>query len=139
LLALMFFQGAIVAVSTLGAFAFEYLGSGDATRARAVAFAASILAQNVQAFNVRSNRLSIFQLGLFSNRYLVGAFSLVLITLLVLIYVPVFQPIFETTPLTLRDWALIGGLALLPLVVMEIVKFVWRAGDRRKNQSPSPL
>ena len=131
LLALMFFQGSIVAISTLAAFAIEFTQTGNLHRSQAVAFAASILAQNVQAFNVRSNRLSIFQLGVFSNPYLIGAFSLVFVTLLGLLYIPPLQPIFQTVPLSLRDWALIGALALLPLVVMEIGKFIWRAWEKK--------
>jgi len=131
LIALMFFQGSIVAISTLAAFAIEYLGSADVVRAQAEAFAASILAQNVQAFNVRSNRLSIFQLGPFTNRYLVGAFALVAGTLLALIYVPFLQPIFRTAPLAVEDWVVIGLLALLPLIVMEIAKFIWRAREKK--------
>ena len=129
LLRLMFFQGSIVAISTLAAFAIEFFSSGDIHRAQAEAFATSILAQNVQSFNVRSNRLSVFQLGLFSNRFLVGAFALVVITLLGLIYIPQLQPIFQTVPLALGDWTLIGMLALLPLVVMEIYKFYLRASE----------
>ena len=131
LLALMFFQGTIVAISTLAAFAIEYTTTGNVHRSQAVAFAASILAQNVQAFNVRSNRLSIFQLGIFSNRYLIGAFALVFVTLLGLLYIPALQAIFQTVPLSPRDWALIGALALLPLVVMEIAKFAWRRGHEK--------
>ncbi len=132
LLRLMFFQGSIVGISTLAAFAIEYfMGTGDLARAQAEAFAASILAQNVQAFNVRSNRLSIFQLGPFSNPYLVGAFTLVVVTLLGLIYLPPLQEIFKTMPLGLNDWLVIGALALLPLIVMEIYKFVLRAREKK--------
>lgn len=132
LLRLMFFQGSIVGISTLAAFAIEYFwGTGDLARAQAEAFAASILAQNVQAFNVRSNRLSIFQLGPFSNRYLVGAFALVVVTLLGLIYIPPLQEIFKTVPLGLNDWVVISALAVLPLVVMEIYKFVLRAREKK--------
>jgi len=132
LLRLMFFQGLIVGISTLAAFAIEYfLGSGNLARAQAEAFAASILAQNVQAFNVRSNRLSIFQLGPFSNPYLVGAFTLVVVTLLGLIYIPPLQEIFKTALLGWDDWLVISALALLPLVVMEIYKFVLRAREKK--------
>ncbi len=135
LLALMTFQGAIVGVSTLAAFALEYFTSGDVARAQAEAFATSILAQNVQAFNVRSNRLSIFQLGLFTNRYLIGAFALVVVTLLGLIYIPPLQKIFQTAPLGLHDWVIVVLLALLPLVVIETYKLILRA---RERHTPTP-
>jgi len=130
LIALMFFQGAIVGVSTLAVFAIEYFSTGNVARAQAEAFAASILAQNVQAFNVRSNRLSLFQLGVFSNRYLIGAFGLVVVTLLGLIYIPPLQTIFKTAPLELSDWAIVALFALLPLFVMEILKYIVRAREK---------
>ncbi len=131
MVALIRFKGSLLAILTLAPVALEYLSSGNLARAQAEAFTTSILAQNVQAFNVRSNRLSIFQLGVFTNRYLIGAFALVVITLLILLYVPVLQPIFQTAPLAMEDWAVVGVFALLPLVVMEIVKFVWRAREKK--------
>lgn len=138
LIALMTFQGTIVAISTLGGFIYEYFfSSGDVTRAQAMAFATSILAQNVQAFNVRSNRLSIFQLGPFTNRFLVGAFALVAVSLLGLIYIEPLRVVFLTAPLSLQDWLVVGLLALLPLVVMELVKLYWRVRDR--NKSPASI
>jgi Ca2+-transporting ATPase len=130
LIALMFFQGAIVGISTLAVFAIEYFSSGNVARAQAEAFAASILAQNVQAFNVRSNRLSLFQLGVLSNPYLIGAFGLVVVTLLGLIYLPPLQSIFKTAPLDLNDWAVVALFALLPLFVMEIYKFFVRSREK---------
>ncbi|NIN93429.1 MAG: hypothetical protein GTN93_01015, partial [Anaerolineae bacterium] len=53
---------------------------GGAERARVMAFSTTIFAQNIHAFNVRSNRYSIFELGLFSNRWLVYAFGAVILS-----------------------------------------------------------
>lgn len=91
-----------------------------------MAFSTTIFAQNVHAFNVRSNRFSVFQLGLFSNRWLVAAFGAVILSELAVIYVPFFQPIFKTMPLTMEDWAIVIGLGIVPLVVVEIVKLIRR-------------
>jgi Ca2+-transporting ATPase len=131
LIALMVFQGAIVGFSTLAAFAFEFMLTGDVARAQAEAFATSILAQNVQAFNVRSNRLSIFQLGVLTNKFLVGAFALVFFSLLALLYIPPLQVIFLTQPLTWQDWSIVILLALLPLLVVEVYKIFVRARERK--------
>ncbi len=131
LLRLMFFQGSLVGFSTLAAFALEFWFTQDVARAQAEAFATSILAQNVQAFNVRSNRLSIFQLGVFSNRFLVLAFLLVLVSLLGLMYIPPLADIFKTMPLGLQDWLMVIPLALLPLVVVEIYKVFVRASKQQ--------
>ncbi len=120
---IMAFQGLIIGLLTLGAFAIEYyVMGGGAERARVMAFSTTIFAQNIHAFNVRSNRYSIFELGLFSNRWLVYAFGAVILSELAIIYVPIFHPIFKTMPLTLSDWSIVVSLGVMPLVIMEIIK-----------------
>lgn len=122
---LMAFQGLIIGILTLGAFAFEYyVIGGGAERARVMAFSTTIFAQNIHAFNVRSNTYSVFELGLFSNRWLVVAFVVVILSELAIVYVPFLQPIFKTMPLSLADWSIVVGLGLMPLVIMEAIKFV---------------
>lgn len=129
---MMAIQGLIIGLLTLGAFALEYyILGGGVERARVMAFSTTIFAQNVHAFNVRSNRYSIFELGLFSNRWLVGAFCTVILSELAIIYVPFFQPIFKTMPLTLSDWGIVVGLGLMPLVIVEFIKLVNRLLGRR--------
>ena len=117
---------------TLGAFAIEYyVVGGGVDRARVMAFSTTIFAQNVHAFNVRSNKYSVFELGLLSNPYLVMAFCIVVLSELVIIYAPIFQPIFKTVPLTLSDWAIVVSLGLIPLLIVESVKLVRRLLGRR--------
>jgi len=125
-------QGLIIGLLTLGAFVFEYyVMGGGAERARVMAFSTTIFAQNVHAFNVRSNRLSVFELGLFSNRWLVAAFGIVIISELAIIYLPIFQPIFKTMPLTLSDWSIVVSLGLMPLIIMEVIKLANKLLGRR--------
>lgn len=118
------FQGLIIGAVTLGAFALEYYfrTPGDVERARVMAFSASIFAQNIHAFNLRSTRYSIFKLGFLTNPYLIGATVVVLLSELAIIYVPFLQNIFETVPLTLNDWGWVIAFGLVPLVVVEIAK-----------------
>lgn len=128
---MMGIQGVIIGLLTLGAFAIEYyLVGGGVERARVMAFSTTIFAQNIHAFNVRSNRFSVFQLGLFTNRWLVAAFGAVILSELAVIYVPFFQPIFKTMPLSLQDWGVVMGLGVMPLVIVEIVKLVRRVLGR---------
>jgi Ca2+-transporting ATPase len=84
------------------------------------------LAELIRAFTVRSERLSIFRLGVFSNRYLVGAVGLSLALLLLVIFVPFLQPIFNTHSLSLREWEVVVGLAVLPAVAEEVTKWFLR-------------
>jgi Ca2+-transporting ATPase len=125
--AMMSFQGLVIGLLTLGAFALEYyVVGGGIERARVMAFSTTIFAQNVHAFNVRSNKYSIFQLGLFTNRWLVAAFGAVILSELAVIYVPFLQPIFKTMPLGVQDWAVVIGLGLMPLVIVEFIKLINR-------------
>jgi len=123
----MSLQGIVVAAVTLAAFMISlYLWGESVREARVMAFSASVVAQNVHAFNLRSNRISLFSLGLFSNPALVASFIIMVISELVIIYVPFFQPFLQTLPVTLSDWGVILGLGFVPLLLMEGAKFIQR-------------
>jgi Ca2+-transporting ATPase len=125
--AMMGFQGLVIGLLTLGAFALEYyVVGGGVERARVMAFSTTIFAQNVHAFNVRSNRYSVFQLGLFTNRWLVAAFGAVILSEMAVVYLPFLQPIFRTMPLSVQDWTIVIGLGLMPLLIVETVKLIGR-------------
>jgi len=97
---------------------------GGVERARVLAFSTSILAQGVHAFNLRSERYSLFTIGWFTNRWLLGALLAIILGNLAVIYVPFLQPVFATMPLDLADWAIIVGLGLVPLIVVQAQRVV---------------
>ncbi len=68
----------------------------DVQIAETMAFVTLSLCELMRAFTVRSERLSIFQIGPFSNRYMVGAVLLSVVLLLLVVFVPILQPIFNT-------------------------------------------
>jgi len=98
----------------------------DVQSAETMAFVTLSLAELFRAFTVRSERLSIFTLGLLSNRYLLGAVGLSVALLLVVVFVPFLQPIFNTHALSLREWEVVLGLAILPAVAEEVTKWFLR-------------
>jgi len=71
---------------------------------------------------VRSERMSVFQIGVFSNKYMQYAVGSSIILLLLVTNVPFLQPIFNTHFLTLEQWLTVFGLALIPAVAEEITK-----------------
>ena len=68
-----------------------------------------VVAQLVHAFNCRSERLSLFQLGCRTNRPLVWAFSLSLVIQVAVLTVPAAAPIFKVASLPIEDWAVDGS------------------------------
>ena len=53
---------------------------------------------------------------------MVGAFIVSLLLMLVVLFVPVLQGIFDVTALSATAWWIVIGLALVPLAVVEIAK-----------------
>jgi Ca2+-transporting ATPase len=92
-------------------------------------FTTLTLSQMGNALAIRSQRDSLFRIGLFSNRAMLGAVLLTFALQMMVIYVPFFQEVFETGPLSLRD---LGVSLLLSTVVfwgIEISKWILRRSE----------
>jgi Ca2+-transporting ATPase len=121
---------AVIALSAFSASLFVW--DQDIDQARTVTFTVMVVAQLVHAFNSRSDRLSLFQLGITGNRSLVWAFLLSLGVQLAVLTIPVAAPIFKVVPLPLEDWELMAAMGLLPVIVMELVKWLRRRDESRE-------
>lgn len=126
-------QAIAITVSTLGAFyiSLNYLHAGESGEiqlhaAQTVAFITLILAELLRAFSARSEKYTLFELGIFTNKSLVHAFIGSFILTLLVVYLPFVQDIFNSVPLRLIDWAVIIPFAFLPFVVGEIHKLIER-------------
>jgi P-type Ca2+ transporter type 2C len=104
----------------------------DVQTAETMAFVTLSLCELFRAYTVRSERASLFQLGVFTNRYMQFAVGLSIILLMVVVNVPFFQPIFNTHFLSLNEWLIVLGLALIPAVSEEITKLFLRIKDRSR-------
>ena len=105
-------QSAALVIAVLGAYLIglgrypDYLtNAAHLSFARTYAFATLISAELIRAYSSRSERFTIFKVGVFTNKVMVWASVLSFGLLLAVIYIPYARPIFETTFLTLKDWA----------------------------------
>jgi len=98
----------------------------DVQTAETMAFVTLSLCELFRAYTVRSERASLFSIGIFSNRSMQYAVGLSIVLLLLVINVPFLQPIFNTHFLSAREWGVVVGLALIPAVSEEITKFFFR-------------
>lgn len=114
------------AVVTLGTFQWAIYSGRDAVEAQSVCFATIVIVQLFNCFNCRSERHSIFKIGLFSNRWLLAAIASSLILTIPLFYIPALQGPFHTYPMGWRDWAIIVPSAASVLVVVELAKLLAR-------------
>ena len=117
-------QGGFMALLTIGAFAYcLYVMQDGLTQARTVAFTVLVVAQLFHAFNCRSDRQSIFSLGVFTNRSLVWGVAGSMALQAAILLTPWSRAVFDVAALDSLHWLLALGLGLMPLVAME----TWKA------------
>ncbi len=111
----------------------------DVQTAETMAFATLSLCELFRAYTVRSERASIFRLGVFSNKYMQYAVGLSIVLLLLVVNVPFLQPIFNTHFLSGREWLIVLGLAIIPAIAEEITKYYLRMQDKKVRVSAEQL
>ncbi|MBU4232537.1 MAG: cation-translocating P-type ATPase [Desulfobacterales bacterium] len=105
------------------------------TEAQTMVFITLVLVQLVNAFNCRSDYLSLFKVGVFGNRFLILA---VLVSLGMMVMVIEWDPLshlFHTTPLRWQDWLVAAGLSLTLVPVVELTKWIVRRRGRSRRQT----
>jgi Ca2+-transporting ATPase len=126
-------QALAIGATTLGGFVLGLrLYPDSLVSAQTIAFTTLICSELLRAYTSRSERYPLLRLGLFSNKYMVGATLISFVLMLAVIYLPVFEPIFYTHNLSLQDWLMILPLMLVPAVVAETGKWI----ASRRGQRP---
>jgi len=103
----------------------------DVQTAETMAFLTLSLCELFRAYTVRSERASLFTIGVFSNKYMQYAVGLSITLLLLVTSVPFLQPIFNTHFLALNEWLIVVGLALVPAASEEVTKFYLRRNEKK--------
>ncbi len=94
--------------------------------AETMAFITLSLCELFRAYTVRSERASLFSIGVFSNRWMQYAVGISLVLLLLVCGVPFLQDIFNTHWMSGAEWTVVLGLSFIPAVSEEITKFFLR-------------
>lgn len=102
---------------------FFFFGEGT-DHARTFAFSSLVFVQLFHTFNARSEDKSIFEVGIFSNMWLVGAILLSVGLHVMVVYTPVLQPLFGTVALKGTDWIVILLLGSIILIMGEVRKWI---------------
>jgi Ca2+-transporting ATPase len=91
-----------------------------------IVFNVLCLCQMGHVLAIRSEKQSLFGVGIFSNKPLIGAVLLTLLLQFIITYVPVFQPIFKTEALSMGEFLLVGAASSMVFIAVEIEKFISR-------------
>ncbi|MCX5774830.1 MAG: cation-translocating P-type ATPase C-terminal domain-containing protein, partial [Firmicutes bacterium] len=99
--------------------------------ATTITLASIVFCQIGIVFNCRTDRLSVFKVGLLKNKIVLIGIASELILLAILVYVPFMQEIFATAPL---GWSEIAFLMIWPPIMFlleEVRKVLVRAKQKR--------
>ena len=133
-------EGIMLGMLTLVAFSIgnKYFG---VEVGRTMAFVAMGLLELVHSFNIKSEQ-SIFKVGIFENKFLIGSFILGLFVQTIVVVIPTFAEVFKLVPLNQAQWLITLCIAILPIPIVEIQKKVneWKFGKvvyntKRETQS----
>ena len=89
-------------------------------------FTVLVVAQLFHSLAIRSERYSLFSIGIFGNRALVLAVAGTIVAQLMVIYIPTLNAVFHTAPLTYTELGICFAAGSLVLFVVELEKLVRR-------------
>ena len=95
------------------------------------AFVTLSLSELFRAFTARSEFFPLTKIGIFGNKNMNVAVLVSVVLVLMVIYVPFLQTVFDTAALRLVDWAEILPLVLIPSIAAEVMKML----TYKKNQA----
>ncbi|MDD4998071.1 MAG: cation-translocating P-type ATPase, partial [Syntrophales bacterium] len=101
--------------------------TGGNSHWQTMVFTVLCLTQLGHVLAIRSEKQSLFTIGLFSNKYLLGAIVLTFLLQMSTIYVPFLNPVFKTTPLTPGELLFCIAWSSLVFVAVEIEKAIKRS------------
>jgi Ca2+-transporting ATPase len=102
------------------------INTGRESTWHTMVFTTLTIAQMGNALATRSDKYSLFQIGLLSNKPMLGAVLLTFVLQMAVVYVPFLQNIFGTVALPLVDLAVSMAFSMVVFVLTEIFKFFLR-------------
>ncbi|MDH3323535.1 MAG: HAD-IC family P-type ATPase, partial [Flavobacteriaceae bacterium] len=114
----------VVLMTGLSLLAFYYYLNDSLEQGRTGVFIIMAFTQLFNVFNLRSIRRSVFEIGLFSNRYINLAVSISVLLLIAVTEVPVLSKIFSFKSLPFTDLIILFLLSSLVLWMAELYKLL---------------
>lgn len=134
--------GTLIGLLTLAAFVIGVHDHGSSvfsgnvpeeavTAGRTMAFIVLASSQLFYSLSVRHSIKSIFQIGVFKNKYLIAAIFVGILLQVGVVEIPFLAKAFGvTSSITGIEWLIVIGFSLLPLIINEIIKAIQRIFDK---------
>ena len=120
--------GFLMGITTLG---IQYWAiNSENSHWQTMAFTVLCFSQMGHVMAIRSDRESLFKIGLFSNKPLLGALFLTVVLQLILIYSPFFNGIFKTQPLSMYELGTTLVVSTVVFWAVELEKWIFRLRNK---------
>lgn len=107
--------------------------SSNIEEARTVAVNAIIMIEVLYLLNCRSLTKSMFQIGVFSNKWIILGITLMLLLQLAYTYLPAMNTVFQSAPIEIDSWLRIFALAAIAYSIIEFDKWIRMAFSKKKS------
>lgn len=118
-------------IGTITLVAFRYGLNTSQACAQTMAFMVLSISQLLHSLNLRSRTHSIFQVGLFKNKWLLLTILFSIALQIMVSQLPLFRLLLKTVALPLSSWIIVFALSLSVIIVNELSK--WFAGEHESN------
>lgn len=130
---LLILNGILIGGSTLFAFVLgEYLYPDSLRHAQTMAFVVLSVSQLFYSLSMRNETKSLFQVGVFTNKWLIASIIFGIVVQLAIITIPFTANIFKVYSLDFKDWGIVILISLIPFAINEIVKIFFRTNDKKR-------
>lgn len=124
-------MGVVMAIGTVLTFVYSISQNDPIEKSRTLTLTVMVLFQLFQALNSRSLTQSVFKQGFKNNPFLIYSLIAAWLAHVSILYIPAFQYVFRTVPISLNEWLVLTALASSVVIIVELQKLY----DRFKNRN----
>lgn len=114
----------IILGGVYGLFFYEQISGASLPEARTIAVNTIVMIELFYLFNCRSLTKSMFQIGMFSNKFIWIGVAVMIGIQILFTYLPIMNDVFDSHPISIMSWLKIIGVATVTYAVIEMVKLV---------------
>jgi Ca2+-transporting ATPase len=122
---------ALLLIGAFGLFEWELMQGAGISEARTVAVNVFVIVELFYLFNCRSLTKSVFRIGLFSNPWVWGGVTIMLILQVMFTYLPAMNLMFHSAPISFGAWGRILAVALIAFFVVGFEKWLRQRLSKR--------
>ncbi len=111
-----------LAVAVLFNYLYAYYGGTDATEARTLAFGTWLIGHIFLAFTMRSQRETLFKIGLLTNPIMIVWAAAAIAFFLLIIFIPELHPLLRVSYLSGKSWIMVFAVPFVAIFWHEVAK-----------------